>query len=233
MEKADKWGGRGRGHASHAAGNKALLCSPQDSCAVVAAPGSAQGGHEGTSCCWGSAGASATTSCSPLPSSHPLPLALRSPAQFGLKESPKFPCDHPRKPSERFPLRSTRCTVPARKKRGGKRGGTATPVTRRRMEVAISGGDGPVRRDVSPKVMQLVRPCPEPRPLLLPSGKIREKFSSSRREKKNKRQKKRKKKAKQTPRPLFGETTAAARSDGIYFALGNSIHSGSGCGREG
>lgn len=63
------------------------------------------------------------------------------------------------------------------------------------MEVAASGGDGPVRRDVSPKVMQLVRPCPEPRPLLLPSGKIREKFSSSRREK-NKRQKKKKKKGK-------------------------------------
>lgn len=63
----------------------------------------------------------------PAPLSHPLPLALCSPAQFGLKESPKFPCDHPLKPLERFPLCSTRCTVPARKKRGGKRGGTATP----------------------------------------------------------------------------------------------------------
>lgn len=168
----------------------------------------------------------------PAPLSHPLPLALCSPAQFGLKESPKFPCGHLLKPSERFPLRSTRCTVPARKKRGGKKVAPPRRVARRRLEVAASGGDGPVRRDVSPKVMQLVRLCPEPRPLLLPSGKIREKSSSSRRGK-NKRQKKRKKKAKQTPRPLFGETTAAARSDGIYFALSNSIHSGSGCGREG
>lgn len=44
--------------------------------------------------------------------------------------------------------------------------------------------------------------------------------------------KKKKEKAKQTPRPLFRETRAAACSDGIYFVLGNSIHSGSGCGRE-
>lgn len=51
-----------------------------------------------------------------------------------------------------------------------------------------------MRRDVSPKVMQLVRPCPEPRPLLLLSGKIREKFSSSRREKKIKDKKKKRKK---------------------------------------
>lgn len=164
--------------------------------------------------------------CSPLP------------CPIWAKREPQVP---PRPPSEALGALPTAqrlahgpCWKKKKKKEVEKEVTPPHRVTRRMLEVAASGGDGPLRRDVSPKVMQLVRPCPEPRPLLLPSGKIREKFSSSRREKKKKDKKKeKKKKAKQTPRPLFGETAAAARSDGIYFALGNSIHSGSGCGREG